>query len=320
MGVEVIYLQSSDLVPLIVTSNGFILLALSTVTLVFHRRALHQAHAVILADKAKYDQAWADIMANNTQRDQVELLANQVKLIQNLSPTLSSHPGMVRQFNRCRESSVSLRSFNIFRSNEKSALIRFSRSLQRATPSPRNLSAADGNAQRWQQLLDCGIPSTLDVEQPVDSLDQLYYQAVALNPLLVDKVKCWALASGGSFCLKQQGISGPRKEEEALSDTVPGAQCSCTVVEDFSAKSNDEVLSVVIQKGGESEEPAIFLNKKLPDGYVLWEQAKGRGLQSEELIKWGSIKSVQRALEKSTRSYNKVSFIIIPSFKETEFK
>jgi cell division protein FtsL len=88
VGVEVICLQSLDLVLLIVTSNGFILLALSTVTLVFHTRALHQEHAAILADKAKYDQAWADIMANNTQRDQVELLANQVKLIQNLSPHL----------------------------------------------------------------------------------------------------------------------------------------------------------------------------------------------------------------------------------------
>ena len=42
------------------------------------------------------------------------------------------------------------------------------------------------------------------------SLDQLYFQAVALNPILVAKVQAWATASGGYFA------------EETDSAQVPG--------------------------------------------------------------------------------------------------
>jgi hypothetical protein len=300
---DIIYhdLQTSDLIALIFTSNGFILLILSATVLLFHRRALHQAHMVILADKAKYDQAWAAMLANNVQRDQVELLSNQVNLIES---TFSSQPALSRQFNRCRNGSTGSHSYNIFRSNKLSSLFHSSRPSAISSPGiPAVLMDRVANTQRWQQLLDCGIPDTLDAQQPVDSLDQLYLQAFALNPILVGKVKSWALASGGCFCLKRslkiQSL-GSNRGEPSL-DTEPN---SCSAAEEFSAISqpDESVMRVVVH---EVVEPAAE-SKVLPPGYVRWKEAKMEGQLWENAINWGSIKSVQRALEKCTRSYNKV--------------
>ncbi len=308
VGVEVVYLQSSDLIALIFTSNGFILLVLSTAALLFHRKALYQAYRVVLADKAKYDQAWAAIMADNDQRDQVELLANQVKLIQNLSLSTSSQSLMFQQFNRCRGCLVSLRSNTIFRLKELS--VSNNSSQQSPSPSPSNSTELLGScvpAQRWQQLVNCGIPGSLDVQRPVDSLDQLYFQAVALNPILVDKVKSWALASGGCFCLKQAWqlstvMVRSHEYEEPPSVTEHAAHSLCNAVDASPVQTRDFALSGVIDQGLEP----VIIGKALPPGFVRWEQVTRGGLLSEHAIKWGCIKSVQRSLEKSTRAYNKV--------------
>jgi hypothetical protein len=48
-------------------------------------------------------------------------------------------------------------------------------------------------------LLDCGVDGSIDPQCPVDSLDQLYCQAVALSPILIAKVQTWASASCGCF-------------------------------------------------------------------------------------------------------------------------
>ncbi len=69
----------------------------------------------------------------------------------------------------------------------------------------------------------------------------------------------------------------------------------------------DDALSVVIDA---VVEPAVVA-KGLPKGFVRWEQVMRGDQLSENVIKWGNIKSVQRALEKSTRAYNKVLSIII---------
>ena len=297
MEVEGEYLQSSDLIALIFTSNGFILLVLSTAALLFHRRALNQAHRVVLADKAKYDQAWAAIMADNAQREQVALLATQVKQIQDLSLSPSSQPVMFQQLNRCRGYLVCLRSHSIFRSKGLSAANHSS--LRSPTPSPSNLAGGCTLAQRWQQLVDCGIPGSLNAQQPVDSLDQLYFQAVALNPILVDKVKSWALASGGCFCLKHSDCQPSMVRSNEHDEP---AHSSRHAVEIPSTMSQGGAVSVVVDQAIE----LAVTDKVLPPGFVRWEQAKRGEQLSEHYIKWGNIKSVQRALEKSTRAYNKV--------------
>lgn len=301
VGREVLYLQSPNLITLIFSSNAFALIVFSTTALVFHKRALYQAHMVVLADKFRYDQLWTSIMAIRSQRDQVELLAKLVTQIQNTLHSTSSLPVLARQLNRCREYSFSMRALNLLKSNDSM------QSSKQCTNQARSNSAASisGNtpAERWKILLDCGTPGTLDVQRPVRSLDQLYFQAIALNPILVDKIKLWALACGGCFCLTHKAkvkTSVLNSDVEAASEEGHVQASSLEAVEDFSSLSAD-LCSVVRDTVLETGE-----DTPLPPGYVRWKDARAEELQSGNIIKWGSIKSVQRALEKSTRSYNKV--------------
>jgi hypothetical protein len=43
------------------------------------------------------------------------------------------------------------------------------------------------------------LHGTLDITNPVDSLDQLFVQASCVHPILLQKVKSWAKESGGCF-------------------------------------------------------------------------------------------------------------------------
>ena len=59
----------------------------------------------------------------------------------------------------------------------------------------RLFATTDGEGEEeWQDL-----PCTVDPQRFVDSLDQLFAQAACLHPVLRDKVRVWAMASGGLF-------------------------------------------------------------------------------------------------------------------------
>jgi hypothetical protein len=138
--------------------------------------------------------------------------------------------------------------------------------------------------QAWERLLDIGVEGVIDPLLPVDSLDQLYFQAVTLSPILVSKVQIWAAASRGHFCLADSGV-------------VRGRFAGCTVStnENEGAEANDGMA--ITQRGC-----------LLPEcgGFVLWEHVMKRELLRGGEINWAKVKTVKRSIEKSTRSYGKV--------------
>ena len=293
-------------------------------------------------------------------------------------------------------------------------------SLQtRASRSRRRSSLANGSQlsmavqrqhlPKWWHLLDCGVPGVPDVGRPVDSLDQLYFQAAALNPILIRKVQAWAHASGGCFCLlpaahaalttmKSKGktvhtlsvgvaladaagarlavigheiatqlmspfkTSHPNSSEPVDSGSFLVASKNIEVAdtphldadeittvssrlggmidasENFGTVHNFEAdagadrnrldaeiccfkSTISAQKGdvlvrpGQAPVQAYADNAQvarmeqhtiLPPGFARWADVMDQELQGGGLVKWGGLKSVQRALEKSTRSYGKV--------------
>jgi hypothetical protein len=240
-------------------SGGGWSLLLAWVTLTCHQWVLRQARLLILADKAKYDKVWAQILSheiNVTQLQSLKILTQQMQ-----SKILA--PASCRQYNR------KLDVHGPWTSNGLMADAQLStpRSSTRES-STRGNSRPSSILDHWQQdglgseaheaLLGCGIPGTLDQRNPVASLDQLYFQATAIHPILVAKVQAWAGMSRGYF-------------------QAAGSQ--------------------EMQLGREIRDPGSF---------VLWEQVRDQELLQPGRIKWCSVKSVQRSLEKSTRSYGKV--------------
>jgi len=94
-----------------------------------------------------------------------------------------------------------------------------------------------------------GKPGTVDRKAPASSLDQLFYQTVALQPILLRKVQDWALASDGSFPVVGK-------------ETNPGR----------------------------------------PE-FVKWSHIK-QDPSLARAVKWASVKTEERAIEKLARSYD----------------
>ena len=63
--------------------------------------------------------------------------------------------------------------------------------MSRSTDQEKSLSESL-DSKRW-------LPGSLDYNNPIKSLDQLFVQASCLHPILLKKVKTWAKASGGCF-------------------------------------------------------------------------------------------------------------------------
>ncbi len=138
-----------------------------------------------------------------------------------------------------------------------------------------------------------GVPAILDQAHPVKSLDQLYFQAVALNVILIAKVQTWAAASRGCF--------------SALTDQVAARDDFQTGLGSFkltSLRSRDH-------SNQGSAETVMCHAGSIPHGYVLWEDVKEEEIQVGGKVKWAKVKAVKRSIEKSTRSYGKVSQLIL---------
>ena len=391
-----IFQDPSDIPSLNYSITGFEALIFGLIITALHKRALHQARTIVLADKARYDQVWASVLRDGEQRRAVDKLK---ELVDGLLLRMDAR-SVVRQYNRCASSGPqaqllqSVGSFGSFQVDGAQPLpsLRISRSSSPdhslRTPTP-----------EWCALLDCGVPDMLDVQRPVDSLDQLYFQAEALNPILIRKVQGWALASGGCFCLRPTApapssahdwmerfrwsrgearldavdvsfvarqlprvtlatssavelLEAPKHASSAPGgagtlDTVvidrdiatevqpgstkdPGTLILRTEHDSNSLKSTASTASLASHNpGGATLSPPeqndenckaskVSAIPSVQDGstepppvqprsfHVRWEDVREEEAQGKELIKWGSIKSVQRALEKSTRSYGKV--------------
>jgi hypothetical protein len=123
-------------------------------------------------------------------------------------------------------------------------------------------------------LMNCGLDGVLDPNAPVQSMDQLFCQAIVLSPILISKVQCWAAFSGGYFC-------------SAVTDAGTGTTNIAGADVNENAMVGEEVGHCTA-------------------GFVQWLDVMRMDLQKGGQVRWAQTKSVQRSIEKSTRSYGKV--------------
>jgi hypothetical protein len=148
--------------------------------------------------------------------------------------------------------------------------------LPSSTQGPSLLSHADMSG-----LLHCGLSGVLDPHTPVDSIDQLYFQAIALSPFLTSKVQGWAAVSEGFF-------------SSAAKDVVEEKTEICQAEYATSGSNADGIYDL---EAGLSRCPA---------GFVRWLDVVKKERQVGGQVRWAKVKSVQRSIEKMTRSYGKV--------------
>jgi hypothetical protein len=165
-------------------------------------QALNRARQLILADQARYNSAWLAILNVPAEQSAVAALCLHV---QDLSRRLqvTQRPLQLNRAHVVPETAMECIDNSVLQSSVQG---RFRIALSRASSVtlaslPQQLSQNSiSRRQAWEGLLDCGVGGLTDPQRPVDSLDQLYCQAVALSPILVAKVQKWASASCGCFC------------------------------------------------------------------------------------------------------------------------
>ena len=298
---EVLYLESDSMATSIVFSTGFGAVVFTFVCLIFRRWAHFQARRLILADKVKYDAAWATVQGDKNHRHSVAALKIRLQSLMNRAA-----PAQSRHYNRVKKS-ISGRRPSSSSYDPKQTIPK---------PISTDLSDLQGPAaldvhrkapvSRWEGLMDVGLPGQLDFSSPVNSLDQLYYQATALNPIMIKKIQFWAALSGGCFQVGAR-VSPPKLESSSHSivfssvtkEDCDGVVGTCPLERRRSTKHVDQIAltSREEQKGSPDQ---------LPVGYVRWNDVKEEEGMLGSVVKWGTIKSVKRSIEKSTRSYGKV--------------
>ncbi len=155
----------------------------ATIIVLFRQRSLHRAKRLMTIDQARYDNIWRSLLELPSAQINLAALAAQVESI------VSMRPGSVaQQLNRlCTEHRSSIRYAQL-----QSARASFS--LKRKS------------ARRRRSYLGMtGVPGSIDPNSPVDSLDQLYVQAMCLNPMLISKIQDWAVISQGLLPSKLHG-------------------------------------------------------------------------------------------------------------------
>ena len=216
----------------LVTGPQGIALLLALALLVLRSRALAKARRLVSDDCAAYDAAWKELTSDpkvTHDLDQLQLL------LRNCGSSRYCHTA---------------------------------RQLLRALPSTRRPGTASAfEPCASQSFTERGaIISAVDIKRPIRSLDQLFFQAKCLHPILLRKVQQLAEASGGGGCARQ---------------TVP--------------------MSSVLE---ESDNPSPACAAMGSSGLVF--QVAGRDGGGTKKIMWGNIKSVSRAIEKAIRAYKQV--------------
>jgi hypothetical protein len=159
------------------------------------RRTLKSAHRVIVADKQRYDDIWDLYQLDESAQAAIFSVRSIVACMlqeRQLQP-------VTRQLNKKDER------------------------LEHSTVPLQEQGRAFS-----QQMEEGMFLRTLDLGNPVDSLDQLFVQAWCLNPILQSKCKTWALGSNGCFpCKHYAGIKFMRYTDVV---NVPGLPIKWTSV------------------------------------------------------------------------------------------
>lgn len=231
-------------------------------------QALYSARRLVLADKANYDAIWTAELNDSSMSTAIDELGS---LVQEIVAQTIAQP---QQLNRLC-SSAETRTLSLGGGSGMNLLPGVLGTVGRASSSRSvNSFTAVTSSGRWQleNLPDCEVEGAFHYLHAVDSLDQLYCQAVALNPLLIAKVQSWAHFSGGCFS---------STATQAADDAG-----TCRGIE---------------------HEYVDFEDSTLPSGFVRWKDVQEQEQLFGGLVRWAKVKSVQRSIEKCTRSYGKVS-------------
>ena len=143
-------------------------------------RAIRRARGLLAKDRARYDIAWA---AELTRPSAATNLSRIVATTSRMAALAS--PAMSRQLNRqsrLKPRRLGCRLFGTSAQPREQAMVSAAGSQLAALEAP---------------FGDYGLPATLDLGRPVDSLDQLYAAAAAIQPVLQAKVWMWAASSNG---------------------------------------------------------------------------------------------------------------------------
>jgi hypothetical protein len=233
-------------------------------------QALYSARQLVLADKALYDKIWTSVLDNPSMSSAIAELSS---LVQDIAAQSVSRPLQVIRVCSSAEARASGLVLGGTATPWLSGVLRASSSM-----SVNSFAAfASSGRMRADSSLDSEDGASDFYLQPVDSLDQLYYQAVALNPLLIAKVQSWAECSGGCF-------SGTSAAAAAV-----GA-CSSVVVENENIHCDEH---------------------RIPSGFIHWRDVQEIEQVAGGQVQWAKVKSVQRSIEKSTRSYGKVCSCVL---------
>ena len=312
---QILYREEDDTTKSVILSAGFCWVVFTSACLVFRYWAHRQARRLVLADKVKYDEAWSTVLSNKNHRHRVAALKIRLQ-------TLTNHlsPAHCRHYNRIRKATMRRRSIAGYDSGRSLPNRDNPRTARSDAPSQLGNVLTDSPATplpAWESLLDIGIPGQLDFADPVNSLDQLYYQAVVLNPILIKKIQGWAAHSDGCFSTLTELIP-PSKPVSANSRDPESHLLARAAEEEENLKSSfqpETVSPATVRLPGDSAAESIIETESegraLPVGYVRWNDVKGDETLRTSIVKWGNIKSVKRSIEKSTRSYGKASSYVL---------
>ncbi len=136
---------------------------------------------------------------------------------------------------------------------------------------------------------------------------------------ITHQVQAWASASGGCFVARNDPAVADEcttAAEANLMPCAPAAASSLRASRSSSARSvrsgwnevnmcNNAVNIGDCPKVAEAD-MARSQAAPLPAGFVRWRDVQEAELGAGGRVRWGKVKSVQRAIEKATRSYRKV--------------
>ena len=170
------------------------------------------------------------------------------------------------------------------------------------------------NSVAWEEVFDCGLAGSLDLHSPIYSLDQLYYQAIVLNPILIQKIKLWAVSSGGflreSSAANRDGVRSAVEllvEESRLAQSATADTAEAQAAQRNSTAEHLRIGSEYAEISAAQDGLSPSHSNEIIDSHLSLDQNgvfRGHGS-----IKWGNVKSVERAIEKASRSYGQASRI-----------
>jgi hypothetical protein len=194
-------------IPSIIQSAGTAAFIFAIIVSCFRRRALRRSGKLVTADKERYDQVWLSLINNEPHHQNILMKIRNEAWFSMNDCNMVVPRQYSRKFARKNLSMAEVPFEILTTSNISNSTIW---SMFQKTDEEKSLSELL-DSQRW-------LPGSLDYDNPVKSLDQLFVQASCLHPILLQKVKTWAKASGGCFLCK--GSSGFIKIADLPEDSL----------------------------------------------------------------------------------------------------